>query len=85
MIKSQRAWQQLRRSATQVGGYQYWRRTNTGAVEALPGEGVRAKMVAIGETTAAALRAKGFAVAAVAARPDAGAVVAALARAVSGT
>ena len=33
VIKSQRAWQQLRRRTTQGGGYQYWRRTNVDAVE----------------------------------------------------
>jgi hydroxymethylbilane synthase len=49
--------------------------------EALPRTPFRAKLVAIGETTAAALRARGFAVAAVAARPTTAGMVEALAAA----
>lgn len=51
--------------------------------EALPQAAFRAKLVAIGETTAAALRARGFAVAAVAARPTTEGMVEALAAALS--
>jgi hydroxymethylbilane synthase len=51
--------------------------------EALPQAAFRAKLVAIGETTAAALRARGFAVAATAARPTTAGIVEALAAALS--